>query len=219
MSFYPYPTHSLQIPPLPNDHFENFLIRCISSNCPRPLCAIKHIAHALIYVFNSAFSTWNIECMPQSHGHHQARYNLCHIRTPRKSSGSWTLVFQIPSACKYCTKMLRNPPARCFIVIFISQKFYLSKQETKKKNTLLMLYLKLLDIQHFQPYVPEMFCIQIMVSFLWRRLSMVYHASKPLLSRLSSSKKINIHCIVMSFKEIFKHDKCTYLMSRKFFSR
>ena len=36
-----------------------------------------------------------------------------------------------------------------------------------------MLYLKLLDIQHFQPYVPEMFCIQIMVSFLWRRLSMV----------------------------------------------
>ena len=93
------------------------------------------------------------------------------------------------------------------------------KTRNEKKNTLLMLYLKLLDIQHFQPYVPEMFCIQIMVSFLWRRLSMVYHASKPLLSRLSSSKKINIHCIVMSFKEIFKHDKCTYLMSRKFFSR
>ena len=39
--------------PLPNDHFENFLIRCISSNCPRPLRAIKHIAHALIYVLNS----------------------------------------------------------------------------------------------------------------------------------------------------------------------
>ena len=100
-------------PPLPNDHFENFLIRCISSNCPRPLRAIKHIAHALIYVLNSPFSTWYIECMPQSHGHHQARYNLCHIPTPRKSSGSWTLVFQIPSACKYCSKMPRNPPARC----------------------------------------------------------------------------------------------------------
>ena len=118
----------------------------MNSNCPRPLRAIKHIAHALIYVLNSPFSTWYIECMPQSHGHHQARYNLCHIPTPRKSSGSWTLVFQIPSACKYCSKTLRNPPARWFIVIFISRKFYLWIQETKKKNTLLMLYLKLLDI-------------------------------------------------------------------------
>ena len=105
----------------------------MNSNCPRPLRAIKHIAHALIYVLNSPFSTWYIECMPQSHGHHQARYNLCHIPTPRKSSGSWTLVFQIPSACKYCSKTLRNPPARWFIVIFISQKFYLWIQETKKK--------------------------------------------------------------------------------------
>ena len=137
------PRFSYRYPPLPNDHFENFLIRYISSNCPRPLCAIKHIAHALIYVLNSPFSTWDIECMPQSHGHHQARYNLCHIRTPRKSSGTWAFVFHIPSAGKYWSPMLRDPPARFFIVIFVSQKFYLSKQKTKN-NTFLMLYLNLL---------------------------------------------------------------------------
>ena len=110
-------SESYRYPPLPNDHFENFLIRYMNSNCPRPLRAIKYIAHALIYVLNSPFSTWYIECMPQSHGHHQARYNLCHIPTPRKSSESWTSVFQIPRACKYCSKMLRNPPAKWFMKI------------------------------------------------------------------------------------------------------
>ena len=72
----------------------------MNSNCPRPLRAIKHIAHALIYVLNSPFSTWYIECMPQSHGHHQTRYNLCHISTPRKSSGRRASVFHIPRGCK-----------------------------------------------------------------------------------------------------------------------
>ena len=73
----------------------------MNSNCPRPLRAIKHIAHALIYVLNSPFSTWYIECMPQSHGHHQARYNLCHIPTPRKSSGAGKNWEQAKPAPKY----------------------------------------------------------------------------------------------------------------------
>ena len=195
------PPFSYRYPPLLNDHFENFLIRFISSNCPRPLCAIKHIAHALIHVLNSTFSTWDIERMPQSHGHHQTRYNLCHISTPRKSSGRRASVFHIPRGCKYRSEMLRDPPARFFIVVLISQKFYVSKQKTKN-NTFLVLYLMSPNIQYCQPYIPGMFCTQTTVNFWWQWLWVVYHASAPLPSKLSSSKKIIIHCIQMSFTNI-----------------
>ena len=84
----------------PNEHFERFLIGCISSNYPRPLRAIEHIARTLSSVLNLSFSTWHIECMPQSYGHEPTRYNfLCHALRPclenRVEVEFWDFKFQV----------------------------------------------------------------------------------------------------------------------------